>query len=58
MSTLDRAEGWEGKRGSRGLAMMVECDGHHYLKYMYEDMNWCQHTLYLTRYMKNCVVYM
>ncbi len=32
--------GGEGKGGEgAGGEVMVECDGHHYPKYMYEDMN-------------------
>ncbi len=43
--------------GGKELARMVECDRHHYPKYMYEDTNWCKYTLYTTRDMKNCCIY-
>ncbi len=37
--------------------MMEECDGPHYPKYMYEEMSWCEHTLYTNRDMKSCALY-
>ncbi len=50
---LDREEGCEGKGGVRGLAKMVECDGHHYTKYMYEDLNLVStYLIYKQRYEK------
>ncbi len=43
-------------RGGMGLEIMVECDGYYYSKYMYENMNWCEYTMYTTRDMKNCSI--
>ncbi len=37
--------------------MIMECDGYHYPKYMYEDTNWCELTLYTTRDMNNSALY-
>ncbi len=48
-----RAKEWEGKGGRRGIARMVEKDGHHYKKYMYEDVNLVStYLIYKQRYDK------